>query len=210
MGFGGSLNPSNLLGAMFPTSIGATLGLNKLQKMGGGGTNTTRNYVPPSQMDLFNAKVIAALAPIFFKQMAPGLSGQSTSEGMAQKTGMVKQGVGTASKMNLGPGTSQMYSMLDAMGKPGSAKKTADMMLLMYGKQPNIPATGGVSSQKTTPGLMDIAGTALNIGGLINKAQSPYDMQPQTTQMPRQDAVPFNIGGSQGEVAPFNTGVRYF
>lgn len=183
------LTPKSVLSAMFPTSVGATLGL--MSKPSGA---TSTQYTPPSAMDLLNAKMIAALAPYMFRQMVPNMTGVNTDKtAKAQKAG-VEQGAQKASQMQITPGSAQMFKLVDSMGQPGGARKTADIMMAMYGRQPNIP---GVPTGTTTggkPGGLEMANSLAGLATAFGKAQNPYMPAPDAYQ-PRPIAGPnYNMG----------------
>lgn len=173
-----------------PTMIGTNLGLYEASKGA-----KSKQTIPPSAMDLFNAKVIAALAPYFFRQMAPGVAGQATPETAKTNKETASKGAEQAAQMSLAPGSPQLLSMIDSIGQPGSTKKSADMMFALYGKQPQIAPMGG--NIKNTPGIMDMANSAAQIAGLFEKGKNPMTgMQPTDSPTP-------SYGGG-GYYTPYN------
>jgi len=153
--------------------------------MGSGGRSQTTT--PPSESDLVNARIVSELGPLLFKNMGAGMAGVPTADSAGSLDSKIRQSIGGASAKGIGPGTSQLFSMVDGMAQPGSTKKAADIMMLLYGKQPSNGPMGQDVTQ--TPGALDWMNTALKGATIAQKFNQPGPQNTPTVN---------NYGGSTG------------
>lgn len=156
--------------------------------MGSGGSSTTTT--PPSESDLINARIASELGPYLFKQMGAGMAEVHTADSAGALENKIRQNIGGASSKGIGPGTSQLFSMIDGMAQPGSTKKAADIMMLLYGKQPSTQPMGQDITQR--PGALDWMNTALKGATVYQKFNQPG---PQNTPVVNNYGSPSSGGG---------------
>lgn len=122
--------------------------------MAGGKQTTTAT---PSSLDIEKAKTSEQLFGLLFPLLVPELSGGMSAGKAKDIANKNKQTVMGASAGKVAPGSPLMSQPI----KGGPSSNMLNMALQLYGQAPQMP---GSSSTSTTPGTLDYANSAANLG----------------------------------------------